>query len=125
MVDIFLTDYRDIKSKWTAAVEMSSQNEIKNVMNNIIWNQHISSFNKSEWGEISDFSGLQSKLESANKKKIQDNVEKLSPIISVLQMCFDKLKKSIESLTEISLLFSIKAENLKQFVTILVWQNTM
>ena len=52
MVDIFLHDYRDIKSQWNTTIDTSSQGDLKDAMNKLIWNQHILSFDQNEWGQI-------------------------------------------------------------------------
>lgn len=115
MVDIFLHDYRDVKSKWNATIDASSQGDLKDVMNKLIWNQHILSFDQNEWGQLSNFTGLQKKLVDANKAKIIEKANNLQLTISGLQTCFDKLKASVECISTITLLYSMKPEQLVQY----------
>lgn len=114
-MEIFLHDYKDIKSKWNATIDASAQGDLKDVMNKLIWNQHIQSFDSKEWGQLSDFTHLQKKLTEANKEKIIEITKNLQLTISGLQDCYDKLKASVECIPAITLLYSIKTEQLIQY----------
>lgn len=110
MVDLFLKEYRLIKSNWSALIDESAQNSLKEVMNKIIWAQHIQSFDPNEWGQLSNFTGLQKKIYETNKTNIIEAAEKLQETIKALQDNFDKLKFEVTNLSLITQLFSTKPE---------------
>lgn len=110
-MDSFLREYRTIKREWRTAVDTSAQESIKNIVNSLIYHQHIQSFEIAEWGELSDFGGLCEALQVPNMKKIEEQAQNLYQVLSVFDSIIGKLEKLIESAKEtILLIYSMPLE---------------
>jgi hypothetical protein len=112
----FLARYRAVKSAWSAAVDKSSQGPIKTLMNGLLWGQRISSFDPSEWGELSDFAGLQNGLQKANPVRIGGAAGELSPVVAVLESIANGLRDMIAAIDPAIPLYSMKPELLRPYL---------
>lgn len=108
--------YRDIKQSWEATIAKASQGVIKEIMNQILINQRVMSFLPSDWGELSDYKGLQDNLVRENEIKIDELIIELeavvgglSNIVARLQECLD-----IEKIKEV--VVSTRPELIEQYV---------
>jgi hypothetical protein len=112
----FLSRYRSVKSSWSATVDKSSQGPIKKLMNGLLWGQRISSFDPSEWGDLSDFVGLQDELQKANAARIDETVGELLPVVSALESIVNELRDIIAAIDPTTPLYSMKSDLLRPYL---------
>lgn len=97
-MDTFYNTYKSLKSQWITQVNETSQGIIKNIVNKIIFQQHLDSFEESEFGELADFTGLQDKLVEKNKGEIIEMLEDLQKSVLVFENIINKMKQEIDSI---------------------------
>ena len=120
-IDNFYNNYKTITSQWCTQIRESSQGIIKTVMNQIIFNQHLDSFEPSEFGELSDFSGLQEKMMEQNKNEIVENFDQLYQSLATFESILNDLKTNIDTIIGLNpKLSSIPQDKLKTFLSSLL-----
>jgi hypothetical protein len=109
-METFLTHYCCVKRAWSATVDKSSQGSVKNLMNGLLWDQQISSFDPSEWGELSDFAGLQEGMQKANAAQIDKMAAELAPVVAALESIVNWLGDMITAMGLITQFHSMKPD---------------
>ena len=113
----FVSQYFSLKHEWKSLVNKTSQEQIKIFINHILFNQHINSFEVIEWGDLTDFAGIQEKLISVQSSFIQEANSNLDTIIPLFEDIFYRLKALLTSedldITFISIPPEASAQKLK------------
>ena len=116
-IDNFFTNYKTLKREWATQINSSSQGVIKTVMNQMIFQQHLDSFEPSEFGELSDFAGLQDALTEQNKNEIVTNFDDLYQALATFETILQNLKQNIDQILELKPnLVSAPSQKLKEYL---------
>ncbi|EAX91780.1 hypothetical protein TVAG_142640 [Trichomonas vaginalis G3] len=99
-MDKFYDQYKSLKSQWYTQINATAQGIIKIIINQIIFGQHIDSFEPSEFGELSDYANLQEMLKYENDMEIMKSIEELPKTIEIFQGIYDELKTTIDSIVQ-------------------------
>lgn len=116
MVEKFLFEYQGLKSRWDHIITDSSKTIIQSCLNQILWSHHIRSFESSEWGELTDFSALQDKIQNESKARIMGIMDQLPETIKSLQDVYNSLLDNIEILGDKNPLLSAEESRINSFM---------
>lgn len=98
MVERFLSELRGHELRWDHIVSDSSKTVMQTLLNQILWAHHVCSFERAEWGELTDFCGVQERLLDECHRRVQLSAAQLPAIVDSLQEVHDALIRSIDAL---------------------------
>ena len=116
MVEKFLGEYKSLKSRWNHIIDDASKGVMQKALNQIIWIQHVQSFENSEWGELCDFNGLQENILLEGQKKYNEVINELPQIIESLEIVLNLLEENINTLGNTNPLLSASEDKMEDYM---------